>query len=50
MVAPLAASPRLLGLSVADLRPDLDPSGAYAAQVVELVRGLLAVTGPSRGT
>lgn len=40
-LAPLAASPRLLGISIADFRPDLDPTGASAARVVELVGGLL---------
>lgn len=41
VLGPLAASPRLLGISIADLRPDLDPSGVYATRVVDLVRGLL---------
>lgn len=43
-LAPLAASPRLLGVSVTDFRPDLDPAGAYAARIVELVRGIVSVT------
>ncbi len=47
-LAPLAASPRLLGLSVADFRPDLDPSGDYAERVVELLRGIVSVTPATR--
>jgi arginase len=34
---PLARSPRLLGVSVADFRPDLDPAGALAARVLDLL-------------
>lgn len=41
-LAPLAASPRLLGVSVADFRADLDPSGRHAERIVELVRSCLA--------
>ncbi|MDP8971257.1 MAG: arginase family protein [Actinomycetota bacterium] len=37
-LGPVARSPRLLGVSVADLRPDLDPAGALAAQVVDLLQ------------
>ena len=37
----LASSPRLIGLSIADFRPDLDPDGRYAAQLVALVQQLL---------
>lgn len=37
-LAPLAASPRLLGISVADFRADLDPAGDHARRVVELLR------------
>lgn len=37
----LAASPRLIGLSIADFRPDLDPDGDHAAQLVALVEQLL---------
>ncbi|MGH3681338.1 MAG: arginase family protein, partial [Natronosporangium sp.] len=33
---PLARSPRLLGVSVADFRPDLDPTGELASRIVEL--------------
>ncbi len=35
LVRPLSASPTLVGISVADLEPDRDPEGAYAARVVE---------------
>jgi arginase len=42
LLAPVAAAPRLIGLSVADFRPDLDPGGRYAALLVDLVGGLLA--------
>lgn len=38
---PLAASPRLAGVSVADFRPDLDPSGELAARVVALLDDVL---------
>ncbi|MCP3782172.1 arginase family protein [Micromonospora sp. A3M-1-15] len=41
LLAPLLASPRLLGLSVADFRPDLDPDGVHAAALVALLRRLL---------
>ena len=34
---PLARSPRLLGVSVADFRPDLDPTGQLANRVVDLL-------------
>jgi arginase len=37
VLAPLAASPNLLGVSVADFRPDLDPDGRHAAQLVTLL-------------
>lgn len=37
LLAPLARSPRLLGASVADFRPDLDPTGRAAAAVVDLL-------------
>ncbi|SEF13306.1 arginase family protein [Jiangella alba] len=37
VLAPLAASPRLLGVSVADFRADLDPTGDHARRVVELL-------------
>jgi arginase len=35
---PLARSPRLLGVSVADFRPDLDPTGDLATRVVDLLQ------------
>jgi arginase len=41
VMRPLARSPRLLGVSVADFRPDLDPTGALAARVVDLLRRVL---------
>jgi arginase len=37
LLAPLARSPRLLGVSVADFRPDLDPDGGHAARLVALL-------------
>jgi arginase len=37
LLAPLAASPRLLGVSVADFRPDLDPDGRHAAALTALI-------------
>ena len=41
LLAPLAAAPNLLGISVADYRPDLDPGGAHAASLVSLLGRLL---------
>ncbi|MGI9021771.1 MAG: arginase family protein [Acidimicrobiales bacterium] len=38
---PMARSPRLLGASVADFRPDLDPSGALATRIVGLLDHVL---------
>lgn len=38
---PLARSPRLAGISVADFRPDLDPGGALADRVVALLAEVL---------
>ncbi len=38
---PLARSPRLLGVSVADFRPDLDPTGELAARIVRLLDDVL---------
>ncbi|MGY0006402.1 arginase family protein [Micromonospora sp. I033] len=46
LLAPLFASPRLLGVSVADFRPDLDPAGAHAAALVALLREFLSVDTP----
>lgn len=37
VLTPLGAAPNLLGVSVADFRPDLDPAGEYAAQLVRLL-------------
>ena len=34
---PMARSPRLLGVSVADFRPDLDPTGTLATRVVDVL-------------
>jgi arginase len=42
LLAPLFAAPRLLGVSVADFRPDLDPDGRHAATLVGLLRPLLS--------
>jgi arginase len=40
-LGPLARSPQLLGVSVADLRPDLDPAGELAAKVLDLLQHTL---------
>ncbi|WP_053206913.1 arginase family protein [Jiangella muralis] len=40
-LAPLVASPRLLGVSVTDFRADLDPSGEHAKRIVALLRGIV---------
>lgn len=37
VLAPLAASPNLVGVSIADLRPDLDHDGRHAARLVALL-------------
>ena len=37
VLEPLARSPRLLGVSVADFRPDLDPTGDLATRVLEVL-------------
>jgi arginase len=37
VLGPLAASPSLLGVSIADFRPDLDPDGRYAAGLIALL-------------
>ncbi len=37
LLTPLAAAPTLLGVSIADFRPDLDPDGSQAAQLVTLL-------------
>jgi arginase len=41
LTAPLARSPHLAGVSVADLNPDLDPGGRHTARVVELLAAAL---------
>lgn len=38
---PLAHSPRLLGVSIADFRPDLDPDGSFARRIVDTLRRTL---------
>jgi arginase len=38
---PLAQSPQLIGVSVADFRADLDPTGGLAAHVTALLSGVL---------
>ena len=40
-IEPLATSPQLLGVSIADFRPDLDPNEKCANQIVDLTRALL---------
>jgi arginase len=42
LLEPLARSPRLLGVSLADFRPDLDPDGTHARRIVRLLAELLA--------
>jgi arginase len=42
LLRPLASSPALVGLSVADFVPDKDPDGKNARCLVELVAGLLS--------
>jgi hypothetical protein len=42
---PLARSPRLLGVSIADVRPDLDPTGNLAVHVLEVLERHPAVIG-----
>jgi arginase len=37
VLSPLAASPNLVGVSIADLRPDLDPDGGHATRLVGLL-------------
>nr|WP_239543433.1 arginase family protein [Micromonospora terminaliae] len=49
LLAPLVAAPRLLGMSIADFRPDLDPDGTHAATLVELLRRLLPAAHSPRG-
>ncbi len=40
-IAPLAASPSLIGASIADFRPDLDPDGEQAAALIALLDRVL---------
>jgi arginase len=40
LVGPLAGAPNLLGVSVADLNPDLDPDGTSAARAVDALESL----------
>ncbi|NMO53918.1 arginase family protein [Actinoplanes sp. TBRC 11911] len=42
LLTPLAAAPDLIGVSVADFRPDLDPDGRYAARLVGLLERILS--------
>jgi len=42
LVHPLAASPGLVGVSVADLNPDLDPDGRHARRTVDALAEILA--------
>lgn len=37
LMTPLAASPALVGVSIADFRPDLDVDGWHAARLVDLL-------------
>lgn len=41
VMEPLARSPRLLGVSVADFRADLDPTGEHAARILDLLDRVL---------
>ncbi|MET7967655.1 arginase family protein [Micromonospora sp. NPDC005305] len=47
LLEPLVASPRLIGVSIADFRPDLDAGGAHAAALVALL-GRLLTESPDR--
>ena len=40
LLRPLASSPALVGVSVADFVPDKDPDGRNAHRLVELIAGL----------
>ena len=42
IVEPMTRSGRLLGVSIADLRPDLDPSGALMDATLDLLRPILS--------
>jgi arginase family enzyme len=41
LVSPLAAADNLVGVSVADFNPDLDPDGEYAKRVVDALSAVL---------
>ena len=41
VIEPLGRSPRLLGVSIADFRPDLDPTGEQGARIVGLLEQTL---------
>lgn len=41
LLSPLARSPALRGVSVADFRPDLDPDGRYAKMLIDLLTRVL---------
>jgi arginase len=41
VLEPLARSPRLLGVSVADFRPDLDPTGELAMRILDVLERTL---------
>jgi len=41
VLEPLAQSPQLLGLSLADFRPDLDPTGEFARRVLDVLERTL---------
>ena len=41
LVQPLAASPDLVGMSVADLNPDLDPDGRHARRTIDALAEIL---------
>ncbi|MBU2670384.1 arginase family protein [Actinoplanes bogorensis] len=41
LLEPLVVSPRLVGVSVADFRPDLDPDGVHARRLVGLIENCI---------
>jgi arginase len=45
VLEPLMEAPALLGMSVADFRPDLDPTGTAAARIVSLLEAALRRSG-----
>jgi hypothetical protein len=42
LARPLAGAPNLLGVSVADFNPDMDPDGAHGARVVDALESVLS--------